>query len=122
MAYTPIALKIVDRDDVTEDTSTAQTGSVAHNAHADGHSFLNDGLRTFISFRNGAGAAIIYVYIPATVDGQAVTMQTYNLLANTDGMLGPFPTAIYNQGTAGDVHFGSDTGGATLTYQPWRLG
>ena len=119
MAYTDIALSIVDRDGPTEDTAATQTAAIADGGHVNGHSFLNDGSRTFISFRNGAGAAVIYVYIPKLVDGQAVTMKTYNLLAATDGMLGPFPTDIYNQ-EDGDVHFGSD-GAANLTYLPWRL-
>ena len=119
MAYTDIALRTVDRDDVTEDTAATQTVAIADGGHLNGHSFLNDG-RTFISFRNGAGAAVIYVYIPILVDGSAVVMKTYNLLAATDGFLGPFPTAIYNQGVDGDVHFGSD-GAANLTYWPWRL-
>ena len=120
MAYTEIALRTVDRDDVTEDTPATQTTAIADGGHANGSSFLNDGTRTFLSVRNGAVARSLYVYIPATVDGQAITMQTYTVDAITDYMLGPFPTAIYNQ-AGGLVYIAADAAGA-LTYQPWRLG
>ena len=119
MAYTPITVKEVDRDGPTADTAATQTAAVADGGHVDGSSFLNDGERTFLSVRNGAVARSLYVYIAATVDGQAVTMKTYTVGANTDYMLGPFPTAIYNQ-TGGLVHIAADAAGA-LTYQPWRL-
>jgi len=118
MAYTPIALKSITRTAGTEDTSTTQTAAVADGGHVDGHSFVNDG-RVVLSVRNGAVARSLYVYIPALVDGQAVTMQTYTVLANTDGWVGPFPPAVYNQ-AGGLVHFAADAAGA-LTYQPWRL-
>lgn len=119
MAYTNITIQEVDRDGPTEDTAATQTAAIAHNVHADGHSFLNDGKTCFLSVRNGAGVRQLFVYIPATVDGQAVTMQTYNLAATTDYKLGPFPASVYNQAD-GDVHFGSDGPGA-LTYAPWRI-
>jgi len=120
MAYTPITAREVDRDGPTEDTAATQTTAIADGGHVNGSSFLNDGKRTFLSIRNGAVARTLYVYIPATVDGQAVTMQSYTVAANTDYMLGPFPTAIYNQ-AGGLVHIAADAAGA-LTYQPWRLG
>ena len=120
MAYTEITVAQVDRDGPTEDTPAVQTAAVADGGHVDGSSFLNDGKRTFLSIRNGAVARSLYVYIPATVDGQAVTMQTYTIDATTDYMLGPFPTAIYNQ-TGGLVYVAADAAG-NMTYQPWRLG
>ena len=118
MAYTPITLKSIVRSAGTEDTTTTQTAAVADGGHVDGHSFVNDG-RVVLSVRNGAVGRSLYVYIPATVDGQAVTMQTYTVNANTDYFVGPFPTAMYNQ-TGGLVYIAADAAGA-LTYQPWRL-
>ena len=119
MAYTPITLKSIKRTAGTEDTTTTQTTAVADGGHVNGNSFVNDGMRTLLSIRNAAVARELYVYIPATVDGQAVTRQTYTIAANTDYMLGPFPTAIYNTIT-GIVEFAADAAGA-MTYQPWRL-
>ena len=92
---------------------------IADGGHVNGHSFLNDG-RVLLSVRNTGVVGLVYVYIPALVDGQAVTMQTYTIDNGTCFMIGPFPTAIYNQGTAGDVHIGSN-GAGTMTYKPWRL-
>lgn len=118
MAYTPITLKSIIRSAGTEDTTTTQTTAVADGGHVNGNSFVNDG-RVVLSIRNGAVAREVYVYIPATVDGQAVTMQTYTIGANTDYWLGPFTTGVYNT-TAGLVNFAGDAAGA-MTYQPWRL-
>ena len=119
MAYTDIPLAYIDRVGVGDDSPAVQVAAVAHVGHTVGHSFLNDG-RVVISVRNTGVAGEVYVYIPATVDGQAVTMQTYTIDLTTCYFIGPFPTAIYNQGTDGDVHFGSD-GAANITYKPWRL-
>jgi hypothetical protein len=119
MAYTVMTVKECDRDGPTQDTAATQYTAIADGGHVNGHSFVNDGKRTFLSIRNGAAGRSLYVYIPMTVDGQAVTMQTYTVNANTDYMLGPFPAAIYNQ-AGGIVHIAADAAGA-LTYQPWRL-
>ena len=118
MAYTPITLKSIVRSAGTEDTTTTQTTAVADGGHVNGNSFVNDG-RVVLSIRNGAVARTLYVYIPATVDGQAVTRQEYTVLANTDGWVGPFTTGVYNTIT-GIVEFAADAAGA-MTYQPWRL-
>jgi len=118
MAYTPITLKSIVRSAGTEDTTTTQTAAVADGGHVDGSSCVNDG-RVVISVRNGAVARELYVYIPATLDGQAVTRQTYTINANTDYWVGPFQTATYNT-TDGLLEFAADAAGA-MTYQPWRL-
>lgn len=112
MARTDVTVEQIDRDDVEEGTDTALI--------ADGHKFLNDGKMTFLEIENGVTEFTLTVQVAKTVDGQAVTNQTYTVGASKDYMLGPFPADIYNQ-SDGKVYVDySEVSDGTVT--PWRLG
>ena len=62
----------------------------------------------FLYIINGSGGNITVTKdIESTVDGQAVTDRTAVVDAGTTEMIGPFPTAVYND---------SSTGRANVTY------
>lgn len=65
---------------------------------SDGDAFSNDG-HTFVQVLNAAGAPInLTIQTPGTVDGLAVTDRVVAVPATTGNkMIGPFPTAMYNQ-------------------------
>ena len=116
MAWTPIAVHQIDRETPTFDEIPIAVVLVGV---GDGSSFENEGHLTFVAVRNGANVMNLTIYIPFTVDGQAVTDQVYAIGANTNYLLGPFPTQWYNQAD-GTVHMNvsDDTNG---TYAVWRL-
>ncbi len=71
---------------------------------ADGHMFLNDG-RTFLYIvTTGVGTEqLITIQTPGTVDGLAIDDLTFDLLDDSDYVMGPFPPSVYNQ-TNGKVY------------------
>lgn len=73
-------------------------------AVGDGHSVLNDGRLTFVHVVNGSGSEVtITIPTPGSVDGLAVADRTVAVPAGEERMIGPFPTATYNQAD-GTVH------------------
>lgn len=115
MAWTPIAVHQVDRETPVLD----EVGTAVATGAGNGHTFENEGHLTFVSVRNGGTPMNLTIFIPFTVDGQAVTDQVYAIGANTDYLLGPFPTQWYNQAD-GTVRMNTDNA-ADGTYAAWRL-
>lgn len=75
---------------VVEDSGSAAAGG--------GDSFANDGTVMLI-VKNGGGSSItVTLDIQATTDGQAVTDKTVSVTNGKTALIGPFPTAIYNDG------------------------
>ena len=115
MAWTPLLVHRIDRETPTFDEIPTAVTTGAGN----GHTFENEGHLTFVVVRNGATGMNLTVFIPFTVDGQAVTDQTYVIAGNTNYLLGPFPTQWYNQAD-GTVRIQTDNA-ADGTYTAWRL-
>ncbi len=92
-------------------------------ADAQGHYMDNDG-RTFLVINNAnAGTVVVTVQTPRTVDGLAVAELTLSMGAGTRWILGPFPTATFNQSGSdrGRIYIDFDiTAGVTLG--GYRLG
>jgi len=67
---------------------------------ADGHKFLNDG-RTFLYIKTNAVGEnhLVTIQMPTSsdVDGLVVDDITFDLLDNSDYVMGPFPPKVYNQ-------------------------
>lgn len=61
------------------------------------HQFLNDG-KTFVHVKNGGGSSItVTIQTPGSVDGLAVADRDVTVANGAEKMIGPFPTATYNQ-------------------------
>lgn len=63
---------------------------------AGGDTFVNDGKKTFLLFLNGATAFVLTIVTPGTVDGLAIADRTVSIGANEEHLIGPWPTAQYN--------------------------
>jgi hypothetical protein len=73
-------------------------------ANVDGHSVANDGKLTFVHVKNGSGGEVtVTIDTPGTVDGLAIADRTVAVPAGEERIIGPFPTAYYNQAD-GTVH------------------
>lgn len=73
---------------------------------ADVYKWPNSG-REYILVKKGAGITNMTVVTPRTVEGLAVADRVVALAANTDTIVGPFPTQTYSDGDGdGAVSFG----------------
>lgn len=89
MAYTELTLQASDRDG-TELTFSAAT--------AGGEAFDNSGQNVLLVVNNGsAGAVVVTIETPGTVDGAAIADKTGSVAAGEIAVFGPFPKAAYNQ-------------------------
>lgn len=80
---------------VTIDRATG-LNFTAEAAAGGGDSFTNDG-KQFLYIKNGGGSPItLTVVTQQQVDGLAVADKTYTIGAGEEWMIGPFPTATYN--------------------------
>lgn len=95
MARTNIAVQVIDRSGLSP--SYAAADGVDQNA------FVNNG-ETFLHVKNGGASPITATFqTPGLVDGLAVADLVVSVPNAEERMIGPFPTAIYNQGV-GVVH------------------
>lgn len=111
--------------------STSRSGlNAAYTAAAvDGHAFENLRENVVIHVKNGgAGAVVVTIATPATVDGLAVPDRTVSIPAGGERFIGPFSKSVYNQDdTEGDtgieeaVFVNTDTQ-ADVSYAAIKLG
>jgi hypothetical protein len=96
-------------------------------ATADGHAFDNTSEKVIIHVKNGgAGASVLTIDIPGTVDSQTVTDKTVSVPAGGERIIGPFPRAIYNQNNIPlslnqAIHINTDVQ-TSVTYAAIKLG
>jgi len=88
---------------------------------ADGHSFQNTG-RTFLLIRNAHAtqARTITIQTPQTVLGLAVAELVVTIAATLSRLIGPFPTATFNQ-SGGLVYVDYSDVGADVKISVYRL-
>lgn len=66
-------------------------------ANVDGHTVVNDGVRTFVHAKNGSGGAITLTFVtPGTADGLALADRTVVIPAGEERAVGAFPLAYYS--------------------------
>src|SRR3954470_21300945 len=65
-------------------------------APVDGHAIDNNG-EVFLHVKTGATPTNVTIETPGTVDGQAIGDRVVALIANSEKMIGPFPSSTYNQ-------------------------
>lgn len=84
--------------------TTARTGlNTSYTAAtADGEGFDNTSERVMLHVKNGgAGATVVTIATPGTVDGLAITDRTVSVPAGEERMIGPFKKEQYNQDDSG---------------------
>ena len=70
---------------------------------ADGAMFTNDGRTRVLVNNSGAGAHTVTVVTPRQVEGLAVADRAYVIAAGKIAIIGPFPTATFNQPSGADA-------------------
>lgn len=70
------------------------SGAVA--AAGGGDSFANTGVELLYISNAGVGAITLTLDIQQSVDGQAVTDRTVSIASGARQIVGPFPSAVYN--------------------------
>jgi hypothetical protein len=76
--------------------TVASPASLAVAASSGGDSFPNTGTQ-YVYFKNASGSAItVTEVIQVTIDGVSVTGKTFSIPANSDALVGPYPTTTYN--------------------------
>jgi len=86
MAVTALAVQQAARTGALLTKSTVTTG---------GFTFPNDG-HTLLIVQNDSGALALVFDTPGTVDGLAIAQRTVTVATLEQWVIGPFPTAIYN--------------------------
>lgn len=66
----------------------------------DGHYFENRGEEILVVNNSGAGAHVVTIPTPRTVEGLAVAEQTNSLSAGATEYMGPFDPSVFNQSGA----------------------
>ena len=86
---------------------------------AGGDSFANTGVE-LVAVKNASGGAItVTLDIQATTDSQAVTDKTVSVTAAETFLIGPFPTAIYNDANGRtNLTYSTTTGLTILAFKP----
>lgn len=87
---------------------------------ADTFTFPNDG-KVFLHVKKGANPCNLTLVTPATNRGKAIADTVVAIGANTDQMVGPFPTDLYNDPSTGLVT-GSVSEATGFTVALLRLG
>jgi hypothetical protein len=107
MAATALTVYTLDR--TGKDLAAGAAALVAVDG-AGGNKFLNTGVE-FLIVKNASQTSLtVTLDIQATIDGQAVTDPTVTVLAGSTKLIGPFPTAIYSDGSGYvTVTFGAST-------------
>lgn len=73
-------------------------------ALADGHGFTNSGRKKVIHVKNGgAGATVVTIPTPGTIDGLAIPDRTVSVPAGEDRFIGPFSELYENDDSGGDT-------------------
>jgi hypothetical protein len=84
-----------------------------------GHEFANNG-KTFLHVKNGGGSSInVTIPTPGSVDGLAVAERIVAVAAGAEKMMGPFPTATYNQ--AGGLVYVDLSDATSVTLDAFRI-
>lgn len=64
---------------------------------SDGLQFSNDGKTLLYAYNGGAGAHVVTIQTPETVEGLAVAENTVTISQSTFKLIGPFARATFNQ-------------------------
>lgn len=94
MAYTPLTLQRPTRAGLNASfTAPSGTGT------GEGYKLPGNSGSEMLHVKNGGGAPVtVSLLIPKQVDGQTVAARTVSVPASGERLIGPFPTADYNQG------------------------
>lgn len=84
-----------------------------------GDKFANTGGQFFIANNGGGGSITITMVLQATLDGQPATSRTLVVAAGKIGVIGGFPTSIYND-VNGFMNF-TYSGVTSLTVGPYQV-
>lgn len=87
-----LSVVTIDRGGYDNDSAGANYASAA----GGGDSFPNTGVEFVEVVNGGVGSITVTLDIQATVDSQAVTDRTVTVAASGRKIIGPFPTAVYN--------------------------
>ena len=106
--------------DLDSDGLSVQTDGAS--AASGGDSFRNDG-KTFLAVHNGdASGMTVTLVTPQTVDGNAVDDKAVAVAAGETEIIGPLPTATYNDsGNDVSVTYSSVTSLTVLAFRPKGL-
>lgn len=84
-----------------------------------GDKFANTGGQFFILNNGGGGSVTLTMVLQATLDGQTATSRTLVVAAGKIGVVGGFPTSIYND-INGFMNF-TYSGVVTVTVGPFQV-
>lgn len=87
---------------------------------ANGHLFLNPNENVLLHVKNAnAGAVVVTIPTPGTIDGLSVTDRTVSVAAGTEVFIGPFNNTHYGNSDGVYIDFDID---ASITFTAFNLG